>query len=240
MGPIRTEVVWRAVLDLPGVQGAAPLRIVDLGGGTGADAVRLAELGHHVTVVDTSPDALAALRRRADGAGVGELVVECAVDVADADGLQAAGPADLVLAHGLLEHVDDPDAVIAAATRLLAPGGRISVLVAGRPAAVVARATAGDLEAATRLQATTAAAWDRRVDGPRRFVFAEIAELLQRHGWVIEAQVGRRVVSDVVPGAVVDGDTARRAALLDLEQILSRSADFAPLSGGLQTIARLD
>ena len=38
-----------------------PLEVLDLGGGTGGVAVPLGEAGHHVTVVDPSPDALAAL-----------------------------------------------------------------------------------------------------------------------------------------------------------------------------------
>ena len=44
--------------------------VLDIGGGTGGFAVRVAELGHRVTVVDPSPDALAALDRRAREGGV--------------------------------------------------------------------------------------------------------------------------------------------------------------------------
>ena len=47
---------------------------LDVGGGTGGFAVPLAELGHRVTVVDPSPDALAALQRRAAEAGVADRV----------------------------------------------------------------------------------------------------------------------------------------------------------------------
>ena len=47
-----------------------PLEVLDLGGGTGGVAVPLAEAGHHVTVVDPSPDALASLGRRAHEAGI--------------------------------------------------------------------------------------------------------------------------------------------------------------------------
>src|ERR1700733_8894078 len=43
----------------------AQLDIVDVGGGTGGFAVPFAALGHRVTVVDPSPDALAAAPRRA-------------------------------------------------------------------------------------------------------------------------------------------------------------------------------
>lgn len=65
---MRTAVVWdalRAVLaELAGATGRDVLDIVDAGGGTGGFAVPLAALGHTVTVVDPSPDSLAALERR--------------------------------------------------------------------------------------------------------------------------------------------------------------------------------
>ncbi len=50
--------------------GRAALDVVDVGAGTGGFAVRLAALGHQVTVVDPSPDALAAARWRAAELGV--------------------------------------------------------------------------------------------------------------------------------------------------------------------------
>ncbi len=62
---LRAAMVWdalRPVLqpDL-GDEPGRPLHVVDLGGGTGGLAVAVAELGHQVTVVDPSPNALAAL-----------------------------------------------------------------------------------------------------------------------------------------------------------------------------------
>src|SRR5207247_4070895 len=50
-----TEIVWDA---LQAVTAGAVLDVVDVGGGTGGFAVPLATLGHRVTVVDPSPDAL--------------------------------------------------------------------------------------------------------------------------------------------------------------------------------------
>ena len=67
----RTAVVWEALKELLAQLGdREPLEIVDAGGGTGGVAVPLAELGHRVTVVEPSPDSLAALERRAAEHGV--------------------------------------------------------------------------------------------------------------------------------------------------------------------------
>ena len=71
---VRTGVVWTAVQALLGDTDAAPARIVDVGGGTGGFAVPLAQLGHRVEVIDPSPDALAALDRRAREADVADRV----------------------------------------------------------------------------------------------------------------------------------------------------------------------
>lgn len=70
--PARAAAVW-AALD-PLVAAGRPLRVLDVGGGSGTLAVPLARLGHDVTVVDPSADALATLTRRAQTAGVGERV----------------------------------------------------------------------------------------------------------------------------------------------------------------------
>ncbi|HMC67945.1 MAG TPA: methyltransferase domain-containing protein, partial [Mycobacteriales bacterium] len=68
---VRTAVVWEVLREA--LSTLAPdgtqLSVLDAGGGTGGFAVPLAELGHHVTVVDPSPDSLAALERRAAESG---------------------------------------------------------------------------------------------------------------------------------------------------------------------------
>ena len=65
----RRSVVWdvlREVLAARAAQtGRDRLDVIDAGGGTGGFAVPLAALGHSVTVVDPSPDSLAAAQRRA-------------------------------------------------------------------------------------------------------------------------------------------------------------------------------
>ncbi|MDT4958962.1 MAG: hypothetical protein QOD31_2761, partial [Pseudonocardiales bacterium] len=80
--------------------------MLDCGGGSGSFAVPLAEAGAQVTVVDVSVDALATLRRRADEAGVAERVQPVQADVESLADAVPAGSFDLVLAHGILEAVD--------------------------------------------------------------------------------------------------------------------------------------
>ena len=72
----RTVVVWDVLRrEIERAAIARPrLTVVDVGGGTGGFAVPLAQAGHDIIVVDPSPDALAALSRRAAEAGVGERI----------------------------------------------------------------------------------------------------------------------------------------------------------------------
>ena len=101
--PTRAAAVW-AALD-PLVAAGRPLRDLDVGGGSGNFSVPLARLGHDVTVVDPSADALATLNRRAETAGVGALVHGIQ---GDGDQLHQVVPAgedggyDLALCHSVL------------------------------------------------------------------------------------------------------------------------------------------
>ncbi|NLW99620.1 MAG: methyltransferase domain-containing protein, partial [Actinomycetales bacterium] len=71
---VRTAAIWEAVHALAAARQrelGRPLVVLDLGGGTGGLAVPLALAGHHVHVLDPSPDALASLQRRASEQGLG-------------------------------------------------------------------------------------------------------------------------------------------------------------------------
>src|SRR5258707_13767568 len=70
---VRFSLVWDVLCDVVSARvtetGRQALDIIDVGGGTGGLAVPFAALGHNVTVVDPSPDALAAAQRRAPRGG---------------------------------------------------------------------------------------------------------------------------------------------------------------------------
>ncbi len=237
MGPVRAELLWQAVLDAVELTGGGPLSILDLGGGTGGDAVRLAGAGHRVHVVDPSPDALAALERRAAEAGVADRLTGSLGDAAD---LGTHDAVDLVLCHGVLELVDDPAAALAATRSVLRPGGRLSVLVANRLGAAVRRAIAGDFDGASHLLATELDAWDRRLDGPRRFVLDEVVAMVADAGLRVEHTAGARAFADLVPSALVDVEPGGRDALYALERQAAALGEFTALSAGLHVVGCLE
>ena len=93
-----------------------------------------------MTVVDISADALAILSRRAAEAGVAALVHPVQGDVEALAELLDGRRFDLVLAHGILEAVDDVAGTFADIAERVRPGGVMSVLVTNPAASVIARA----------------------------------------------------------------------------------------------------
>lgn len=237
---IRTAGVWEAVQGLlhacTAAAGDRPLSVVDLGGGTGEVAVRIGELGHSVVVVDPSPDALAALERRAAEAGVSAVVRGVLGDAATLRDAVSPGSADVVLCHGVLERVDDPAAAVRAAVDVLVPGGGLSVLAAQLPAAVFARALAGHpAEARALLHSATGQAEAGAL--PRRFTAAGLEALLADSGCTVTERRGVRVFVDHVASAV-DADPDAAAALGALEADVALHPDFLPLAAQLHLLAR--
>ncbi|MBU8856187.1 MULTISPECIES: methyltransferase domain-containing protein [unclassified Micromonospora] len=231
----RTAVIWsvlRAELDR---RAGDRLSVLDVGGGTGGFAVPLAEAGHRVTVVDASPDALAALTRRAAEAGVADRVRATQGDADALTGLVEPATVDLVLCHSVLEVVDDPEPVMSALVTALRPGGAASVLVAGRAAAVFGRAMNGQLDAAAALAADPHGTTGGRDTLRRRYDAADASALLTDAGLVVEEIHGVRVLADLLPAAVADG---QQAALVELERALAARSPYRDLAAQLHLFAR--
>lgn len=233
---VRTGVVWTAVQGLLADTDGVPARIVDVGGGTGGFAVPLAQLGHRVEVIDPSPDALAALDRRAREADVADRVTGQQGDLADLAGIVEPGGLDLVLCHGVLDVVDDPAAALATIASVLRPGGHLSLLVAQRHAAVVARAMAGHFQAARDLLDDPTARAGAR--GGHRFTIEELEPMLTTAGLSTITVHGVRVFADLVPGSLLDLEPGASAALVELESAVSTRAEYLPLATQLHVLAR--
>jgi S-adenosylmethionine-dependent methyltransferase len=239
---VRTGVVWDAVqrwLEHPAAVYEQRARIIDIGGGTGGFAVRLAEQGHAVTVVDPSPDALAALDRRADEAGVADLVTGVQGDLADLADLDIdgvpAGSADVVLCHGVLEVVPDPAAALRTIAGALRPGGLLSLLVAQRHAAVVARAMAGHFQQALALLDDTQPPGIARAG--RRYTADEVSALLLGAGFTVDTVHAVRVFADLVPGSLLDLEPGATAALVELERSVAGRPEYLPLATQVHLLA---
>jgi SAM-dependent methyltransferase len=233
----RSSLVWDVLAEVIAARtaqtGRAALDIVDVGAGTGGFAVGIAGLGHRVTVVDPSPDALAAARWRAGEAGVTLTEVQGeAVDLPALVGEPGAGAdengADLVICHNVLEYVDSPSAALAAIARVLRPGGTVSVLAANTVAAVLQRALAGKYAEARAMlpepvshnsaspSPEPSGAGPAGASAVRRFTLPELTALIEGAGLRAGEAHGIRIFSSLLPGAGADPATAD--ALRELEE----------------------
>jgi demethylmenaquinone methyltransferase/2-methoxy-6-polyprenyl-1,4-benzoquinol methylase len=91
--------------------------LADIGGGTGNYASALTELGWDVLVVDRSPEMLG----QAEAKGLRTLLASAERLPLDDGGFDAA------LMVSMLHHVDDRDAALAEARRILRPGGVLAI-----------------------------------------------------------------------------------------------------------------
>ncbi|MEU1279035.1 methyltransferase [Streptomyces sp. NPDC005805] len=237
---LRTAVVWDVLQDAidrrAKAAGTEALDVLDTGGGTGNFAVPLARLGHRVTVVDPSPNALFALERRAAEAGVAERVRGVQGDVHGLFDVVDRGGFDAVLCHGVLEYVDDPAEGLRNAVDALRPGGALSLLAAGLGGAVLARALAGHFTEARQALGDPDGRWGAGDPVPRRFTADQLTGLVAGAGAEVSAVHGVRLFADLVPGALVDAEPGALEALLKLEAAAAELAAFHSVAGQLHVL----
>lgn len=234
-GDVLWSVLRAALDDAAAGTGRANLEVLDAGGGTGGFAVPIAGLGHDVTVVDPSPDSLAALERRAAEAGVTGRVRPVQGDAAELREVVPAGGADLVLCHNVLEYVDDPAAAVSAAVSATRPGGLLSVLVTNPLAAAVHRALAGRFDAAAALLAEPAGR--AGAPAPEGLTGARLTALLVSFGLSAGPVLGVRVFADLLPSSLVDGEPGAGGALDRLEAAAATHPVMRELATRLHVLA---
>jgi S-adenosylmethionine-dependent methyltransferase len=251
----RSSLVWDVLAEVIAARaaqsGRTVLDIVDVGAGTGGFAVGIAGLGHRVTVVDPSPDALAAARWRAGEAGVtltevqGEAVdLPALVGEPGAAGSSAdENGADLVICHNVLEYVDSPSAALAAVARVLRPGGTVSVLAANTVAAVLQRALAGKYAEAQAMlpgpmSSSSVSSGAGQAAGTasavRRFTLPELTALIEGAGLRAGEAHGIRIFSSLLPGAGADPATAE--ALRELEEAAATCPPLRDIAARLHVL----
>ena len=126
------------------------LRVLDVGMGQGTQALRLARAGHSVTGLESDGEMLRTAREALAGEpeGIRERMRLIEGDGRDTGVHFVPGSFDVVLCHGVLMYVPEPDPLLAGLARVLAPGGLLSLLVRNADALAMRPGTAGDFGAA--------------------------------------------------------------------------------------------
>ncbi|MFC9945861.1 class I SAM-dependent methyltransferase [Streptomyces pratensis] len=237
---LRTAVVWEVLKDAlerrVKATGREALDVLDTGGGTGNFAVPVARLGHRVTVVDPSPNALFALERRAEEAGVADQVRGVQGDILGLFEVVDRAGYDAVLCHGVLEYVDDPAEGVRNAVDALHPSGALSLLGAGLGGAVLARALAGHFAEARQALTDPAGRWGSGDPVPRRFTADQLTGLVEAAGLEVGAVHGVRVFADLVPGVLVDTEPGAMDELLRLEAAVAELPAFHSVATQLHVL----
>ncbi|MEV7888032.1 methyltransferase domain-containing protein [Streptomyces sp. NPDC002817] len=122
------------------------LRVLDVGMGQGTQALRLARAGHQVTGLEQDATMVAAARESlcAEPEGIRERMRIIEGDGRDTGVHFLPGSFDVVLCHGVLMYVEEPDPLLAGLARMLAPGGLLSLLVRNADALAMRPGLSGD------------------------------------------------------------------------------------------------
>ncbi|MER5971063.1 methyltransferase [Streptomyces sp. NPDC002055] len=237
---LRTAVVWEVLQEALDrrvkAAGRETLDVLDTGGGTGNFAVPVALLGHRVTVVDPSPNALFALERRAAEAGVADRVRGVQGDAHGLFDVVERSAYDAVLCHGVVEYMDDPAEGVRNAVAALRPSGTLSLLAAGLGGAVLARALAGHFTEARHALSDPEGRWGEGDPVPRRFTADQLTDLVSATGLAVGAVHGVRVFADLVPGVLVDTEPGAVEALLKLEEAAAELPAFRSVATQLHVL----
>jgi S-adenosylmethionine-dependent methyltransferase len=231
---VRQELLARQLdAELP----APPARVLDLGCGQGTQALRLARRGYEVAGVDASAELLARFEQdlAAEPAQVRARVrVERGLieDYAERPGQQRY---PIVLCHGVLMYVADPESFLRVIAGLTAPGGLVSLLVRNGDALALRPGLAGDWAACA--EAFGSMSYGNRVGvSARADRLAELTARLTDCGLPVAAWYGVRVFTDTADNqADVPPDLQ---ALLDCEERAGRTDPYRQVAALLHLIAR--
>ncbi|MDX2570936.1 class I SAM-dependent methyltransferase, partial [Streptomyces scabiei] len=204
------------------------LRVLDVGMGQGTQALRLARAGHAVTGIEREARLIAVAREALAAEPEG---IRGRVRIIEGDGRDTGvhflpGSFDVVLCHGVLMYVEEPDALLAGLARMLAPGGLLSLLVRNGDALAMRAGLAGDWAGALASFDTTAyrnrLGLDVRADR-----LATLTDALAGIGAPLHAWYGVRVFTDLAADdAVVPDGQGDLEVLLAAEERAGRTDPY--------------
>ena len=104
-------------------------KVLEIGCGIGTDTINFARAGAHVVAVDLSSESIAVAKQRAKVMGVLDRIEFVHSNAEHLDEVLAGCQFDLVYSFGVIHHSPFPEQILAAAHRLLVPGGQLRVMV---------------------------------------------------------------------------------------------------------------
>jgi SAM-dependent methyltransferase len=204
------------------------LRVLDVGMGQGTQALRLLRAGHRVTGLERDARMLSVAHEAlaAEPEGVRERMRIIEGDGRDTGVHFLPGSFDVVLCHGVLMYVEEPDPLVAGLARMLAPGGLLSLLVRNGDALAMRPGLSGDWPAALAAFDTTA--YTNRLGLEVRADRLEaLTATLAGIGAPLHAWYGVRVFTDTAPdGAEPPASDGALSALLAAEERAGRTDPY--------------
>ncbi|MGX4692627.1 class I SAM-dependent methyltransferase [Streptomyces sp. JNUCC 63] len=173
------------------------LRVLDVGMGQGTQALRLARAGHQVTGLERDRTMISVARQALAAEPEG---IRARMRIVEGDGRDTGvhflpGSFDVVLCHGVLMYVEEPDPLLAGLARMLAPGGLLSLLVRNGDALALRPGLSGDW--ATTLSAFGTTAYRNRLGlDVRADRLTDLTATLAGIGAPLHAWYGVRVFTD--------------------------------------------
>ncbi|GAA2443510.1 class I SAM-dependent methyltransferase [Streptomyces glaucus] len=201
------------------------LRVLDVGMGRGTQALRLARAGHQVTGLEQDAAMIAVARETLAGEPEG---IQERMRIIEGDGRETGahflpGSFDVVLCHGVLMYVEEPDPLLAGLARVLAHGGLLSLLVRNGDALAMRPGLSGDWAGALAAFGTTAYRNQLGLD-VRADRLGALTDTLAGIGAPLHTWYGVRVFTDTaVAGAEVPDDVE---ALLAVEERAGRTDPY--------------
>ncbi|MFE2463709.1 class I SAM-dependent methyltransferase [Streptomyces sp. NPDC059402] len=201
------------------------LRVLDVGMGRGAQALRLARAGHQVTGVERDTTMIAAAREALAGQPEG---IRERMRIVEGDGRDTGvhflpGSFDVVLCHGVLMYVEEPDPLLAGLARMLAPGGLLSLVVRNGDALALRPGLHGDWAGALASFDTVTYRNGLGLD-VRADRLATLTAKLAGIGAPLHTWYGVRVFTDTAPDTAAPPDDLE--ALLAAEERAGRTDPY--------------
>lgn len=204
------------------------MKILDAGGGTGQLATRLAKQGYKVWLLDFSPEMLdiAESRARHLDSLIYDNLAFCLETVENVGATFPSHFFDVVVCHTLIEHVEDPQTILAALARVLKQEGLFSLVFSNkyvRSLSLVLREHRLEEALATLNEVRFAAPL---FDLPERsYAVKEMKEALGTVGIDVVQEYGLCVFSHYLPDKIV-ADSERFDLLLRLEASAGQMAPY--------------